>query len=49
MRTKFKPIFLFLIFVLFIFYSWGEKADEQNPQWKGKIEKEDGIKVIKNP
>lgn len=49
MKTKFKPIFLFLIFVLFIFYSWGEKADEQNPQWKGKIEKEDGIKVIKNP
>lgn len=34
---------MLLIFVLIAAYN------QQNPQWKGKIEYEDGVKVIVNP
>ena len=36
-----------VILAVFILIAAG--GIEKNPQWKGKIEKEDGIKVIKNP
>jgi hypothetical protein len=37
--------FVLLVSASIIFASYGE----QNPQWKGTIEEEDGVKVIKNP
>ena len=43
MRTKLIS-FLILVSVLIVSFSLGQ----ENPQWKGKVEYEDGIKVIKN-
>jgi hypothetical protein len=43
MRNKTSIVLLVSVFVIFAFYR------KQNPQWKGTIEKEDGVKVIKNP
>jgi len=42
---KNKISILLLVSVFMIFASYGK----QNPQWKGTIEEEDGVKVIKNP
>jgi len=39
---------LVTISISFIFLSVYAK-ENQNPQWKGTIEEEDGVKVIKNP
>ena len=44
MRTK-LILFLIIVSVLIVSFSIGQ----ENPQWKGKIEYENGIKVIKNP
>lgn len=44
MRAKFIS-FLILVSVLIVSFSVGQ----ENPQWKGKIEYENGVKVIKNP
>lgn len=38
-----------LIFILFICTFFSSSYSQQNPQWEGKIEYENGIKVIKNP
>lgn len=40
-------IWAWVIFATFILIAAG--GIEKNPQWKGTIEKEDGVKVIKNP
>ena len=43
-KTKVFSIFLFLsAFIMLVSYG------EQKAEWKGKIEYEDGVKVIKNP
>ena len=44
MRIKFIS-FIIIVSVLFVSFFTSQK----NPQWKGKIEYEDGIEVIKNP
>jgi len=46
MFTKAKFMLAITAVACFIFIGTAEK---QKPQWKGKIEYEDGIKVIKNP
>ena len=46
MFTKAKVMLAITAVACFIFIGTAEK---QKPQWKGKIEYEDGIKVIKNP
>jgi len=46
MKNKTKPVSIVLFLSAFsMVISFGG----QKPQWKGKIEYEDGIKVIKNP
>ena len=42
------PKILPVSFLLLIFIAT-EAIEDQKPQWKGKIEHEDGVKVIKNP
>ena len=44
MRVKFIS-FIIIVSVLFVSFS----TSQENPQWNGKIEYEDGIEVIKNP
>jgi len=46
MKNKYSVILAvcFFSFLVFLFADQG-----QNPQWKGTIEEEDGIKIIKNP
>jgi len=39
---------LMILFFLF-FFVFAESRENQKPEWKGKIETEKGIKVIKNP
>ena len=39
---------LMILFLLF-FFVFAESKENQKPEWKGKIETENGIKVIKNP
>ena len=46
MKTGFKGMLLICIPLLFISLSL---KDNPKPQWKGKIEYENGVKVIKNP
>lgn len=46
MHTKTKSILAFLVVVSFLFAGIAER---QKPQWKGKIEYKDEVKVIKNP
>jgi len=49
MKTKLKPIIL-LIAILFLFAVSCTKAKiSEKVEWKGKIEYENGVKVIKNP
>ena len=43
-KTKFPFVILYSFCLLFISMA----SQNQNPQWKGTIEEEDGIKVIKN-
>jgi len=43
-----KIRYLSIIFLFFIF-ALAELGGNQKPEWKGKIETENGIKVIKNP
>lgn len=46
---KTKHISLWILIPLFLVLFCCSKADEQGTQWKGKIEQENGVKVIKNP
>lgn len=43
-----KPLFLLFVSLLIFFIAY-ESGSEQKTEWKGKIEYEDGVKVIKNP
>lgn len=50
MKAKHVSILILIAFCLTgLCYSGAEKTLEQIAKWKGKIEYEDGIKVIKNP
>jgi len=40
---------LTLLIFLLVNFSIADPEDKQKPQWKGKIEYENGVKVIKNP
>ncbi len=46
MRSK---AILFLAICILLVITFVYSADRQKPQWKGKIEYENGVKVIKNP
>lgn len=48
-KMKTKHISLWILIPLFLVLFCCSKADEQGTQWKGKIEQENGVKVIKNP
>jgi hypothetical protein len=45
---KTKTMFVVVIFLLFAFI-FAEARENQKPDWKGKVETENGVKVIKNP
>lgn len=45
---KKKSLFLLLNSILIFFIAY-ESRSEQKPEWKSKIERENGVKVIKNP
>ncbi|MCX6575400.1 MAG: 6-bladed beta-propeller [Candidatus Aminicenantes bacterium] len=45
---KIKTMFVLVIFLLFSFI-FAEAGGNQRPAWKGKVETENGVKVIKNP
>jgi hypothetical protein len=40
--------FTFIIFFLF-FFIFAQSKESQKPEWNGKIETENGVKVIRNP
>jgi hypothetical protein len=44
-----KRLILLMTVFLFIFMNTGKARDPQKAEWKGKIESENGVKVIKNP
>lgn len=45
---KIKTKYFFVVSLLFLF-TFAKAKDDQKPVWKGKVETENGIKVIKNP
>jgi hypothetical protein len=46
MRLKFVLISLFIIF---LFFSCSKERKAEKPEWQGKIDDENGVKVVKNP
>jgi hypothetical protein len=40
---------LAIIISIGLFFFIAYATENQNPQWKGTIEEEDGIKIIRNP
>ena len=45
---KFQIKLVLVVFIIF-FFAAADAKEKQKPQWKGKIEYENGIKIIKNP
>ncbi len=45
---KIKTKYFFVVSLLFLF-TFAKAKDDQKPVWKGKVETENGIKLIKNP
>jgi len=48
-KMKAKHFSTLILIPFFLAHFCCSKADEQGTQWKGKIEYEDGVKVVKNP
>lgn len=47
---KFKSLFILILSLILLFlYACSKSKKAEKPEWKGKIETEEGVKVVKNP